>query len=181
MLQDSKREQDLLNHYNSNPSYYSSINNQNILELIRKSGLESLTGMNVLDIGCGDARLLPMIESMGIKKYTGIDYSDTRIEIAQKVATKIEKNIINTSIQNFINNNKETFDVIFIFEVLEHLEEPKIIMESLGRIGKKIIGSVPVNMPYKAHLQVYKSKKEVEEMIGCDVLFIKNGHFFFKD
>lgn len=181
MLQNSEIEQNLLDHYNANPTYYSSINNRNILELIQKSGIESLIATNVLDIGCGDARLLPMIEPMGIKKYTGIDYSDVRIKIAQKIATKIEKNIINTSIQNFINNNKETFDVIFIFEVLEHLEKPKIIMESLKKIGKKIIGSVPVNMPYKAHLQVYKSKKEVETMIGCDVLFIKNGHFFFKN
>lgn len=179
MLQNSKSEEDLLDHYNANPSYYSSINMHSVLQLINQIGIKSLENMSVLDIGCGDARLLPIIEPMGIKAYTGIDYSEVRVKIAEKVETKREKKIINTSIQNFLNNNQDKFDLVFIFEVLEHLEEPRAIIELLRNISANIVGSVPVNMPYKAHLQVYRNKEEVETALNCDVLYTRNGHFFF--
>ena len=104
-----------------------------------------------MDIGCGDGRLLPMLENLGIKSYTGVDYSSVRTDIAGKIETNIQVDIITNSVQDFLNTNDKQFDIVFIFEVLEHLEQPELVIESLKKVCNNIIGSVPINMPYEAH------------------------------
>jgi 2-polyprenyl-3-methyl-5-hydroxy-6-metoxy-1,4-benzoquinol methylase len=180
MLQNHKREEGLLGHYNSNPSYYSSITLPVIETLIKKSRIDSLHNLNVLDIGCGDGRLLPMLENLGIKSYTGVDYSSVRTDIAGKIETNIQVDIITNSVQDFLNTNDKQFDIVFIFEVLEHLEQPELVIESLKKVCNNIIGSVPINMPYEAHLQVYRNINEVQSQLKCKVFHTNQKHFFLE-
>jgi len=180
MLQNHEREKDLLRHYDSNPTYYSSITLPVIETLLKESHINTIDNLNILDVGCGDGRLLPILENLGIKSYTGVDYSSVRTDIAKKIKTNIQVNICTNSIQDFLNENKNHFDIIFIFEVLEHLEQPSLVIQSLKSIGKNILGSVPINMPYEAHLQVYKNVQDVESQLRCKVFHTNKKHFFFQ-
>lgn len=178
-MHNSKKEIELLSHYNSNPKYYSSITDNAFTKCIAKSGI-SLKNSTVLDIGCGDARLFNKLKKYDISHYTGIDYSDIRISLAKQAFNQYNNiELFACSIQDFISQNNTHFDFIFSFEFFEHLEKPLEVISELKKISYYIIGSVPINMPYKAHLQIYKNKEQAESKLGCEVLFTNNKHFFF--
>jgi len=74
-----------------------------------------LNNKKILDIGCGTGEFL--------KNYHDLKNQCLGIDIQQnfKFRNKIGFTLKNTDIKSFINNNKKKFDVIFIFEFLEHL------------------------------------------------------------
>ena len=76
---------------------------------------EYLKNKKILDIGCGTGEFL--------KNYHDLNNQCLGIDIQQnfKFKNKIGFTLKNTDIKNFINNNKKKFDIIFIFEFLEHL------------------------------------------------------------
>ena len=71
----------------------------------------------VLDLGCGTGEFLNNYFEMGAQ-CTGID-----IEKNFKLKNKKNFNLYNLDANTFLKNCKKKFDVIFLFEFLEHLEE----------------------------------------------------------
>lgn len=75
-------------------------------------------GDNILDIGCGNGRLLNLFENKNIN-YTGIDSSKELIEIAKKnyreQRTFLHANALSLPFQD------KTFDTIFSIAVLHHI------------------------------------------------------------
>ena len=71
----------------------------------------------VLDLGCGTGEFLNNYFEMGAQ-CTGID-----IEKNFKLKNKKNFNLYNLDANTFLKNCKKKFDIIFIFEFLEHLEE----------------------------------------------------------
>ena len=71
----------------------------------------------VLDLGCGTGEFLNNYYGMGAE-CSGID-----IENNFKIKNKINFKLINIEANKFLKNCKKKFDVIFLFEFLEHLEE----------------------------------------------------------
>jgi len=71
----------------------------------------------VLDLGCGTGEFLNNYFEMGAQ-CTGID-----IEKNFKLKNKKNFNLYNLDANTFLKNCKEKFDIIFLFEFLEHLEE----------------------------------------------------------
>jgi len=76
---------------------------------------EYLKNKMILDIGCGTGEFL--------KNYHDLNNQCIGIDIQQnfKFKNKIGFTLKKTDFKNFINNNKNKFDIIFIFEFLEHL------------------------------------------------------------
>ena len=71
----------------------------------------------VLDLGCGTGEFLNNYFEMGAR-CTGID-----IEKNFKLKNKKNFNLFNLDANTFLKNCKKKFDIIFLFEFLEHLEE----------------------------------------------------------
>jgi SAM-dependent methyltransferase len=74
----------------------------------------------VLDVGCGSGDVAIGISELGAKSVLGIDYSDEAIKLA------IEKNNRDNvifEVSDYENIN-ETYDVITLVGVLEHIENP---------------------------------------------------------
>ena len=87
-----------------------------IIKKITNSNIyDYLNNKKILDIGCGTGEFL--------KNYHDLKNQCIGIDIQQnfKFKNKIGFTLKNTDIKNFINNNKKKFDIIFIFEFLEHL------------------------------------------------------------
>ena len=87
-----------------------------IIKKITHSNIyDYLNNKKILDIGCGTGEFL--------KNYHDLNNQCLGIDIQQnfKFKNKIGFTLKNTDIKNFINNNKKKFDIIFIFEFLEHL------------------------------------------------------------
>ena len=87
----------------------------------------------VLDLGCGTGEFLNNYFEMGAQ-CTGID-----IEKNFKLKNKKNFNLYNLDANTFIKNCKKKFDIIFLFEFLEHLEEgdKHKLFESLIKILNK--------------------------------------------
>ena len=71
----------------------------------------------VLDLGCGTGEFLNNYFEMGAQ-CTGID-----IEKNFKCTNKKNFNLYHLDVNTFLKNCKKKFDIIFLFEFLEHLEE----------------------------------------------------------
>ena len=87
----------------------------------------------VLDLGCGTGEFLNNYFEMGAQ-CTGID-----IEKNFKLKNKKNFNLYNLDVNTFLKNCKKKFDIIFLFEFLEHLEEgdKHKLFESLIKILNK--------------------------------------------
>ena len=78
---------------------------------------EFFKNKKILDLGCGTGEFLNNYCGMGAE-CLGID-----IENNFKIKNKINFKLINIEANKFLKNCKKKFDVVFLFEFLEHLEE----------------------------------------------------------
>jgi 2-polyprenyl-3-methyl-5-hydroxy-6-metoxy-1,4-benzoquinol methylase len=99
----------------------------------------------VLDAGCGDGQFAQFIES---KNFCGLELNDDSIARAKDKGLTIHKE----TIQNFAKENKEKFDLVTSFQVLEHVDNPyEFIKSSLLCLKPNglLVLSVPNNDSYK--------------------------------
>ena len=78
---------------------------------------EFFKNKKILDLGCGTGEFLNNYYGMGAE-CSGID-----IENNFKIKNKVNFKLINIEANKFLKNCKKKFDVIFLFEFLEHLKE----------------------------------------------------------
>lgn len=71
----------------------------------------------ILEIGCGMGRYLKMLRNAGYNDLTGIDIDESQIEIARRN----EKNIFLSDAYEFLIKDKNKYDAIYMFDVLEHI------------------------------------------------------------
>ena len=106
----------------------------NNFKLKKKS--KPLSGIKILDIGCGGGLLSEPMSRMGAN-VTGIDASDKNIKIA-KVHSKKNKLKINylCSSPEKLKATKK-FDVILNMEIVEHVEDIDFFLKSCSKLLKK--------------------------------------------
>ena len=95
-----------------------------------------LDNLNILDIGCGGGLISEPMSRLGAN-VTGIDASEKNIKIAQIHSKKNNLNIkyLNKSPEQIKDYNK--FDVILNLEVVEHVENVNLYIESCNKLLKK--------------------------------------------
>lgn len=99
------------------------------------------TGNRVLDVGCGDGRLAPLIRERGAV-YAGVDVSESAVRLCREKGLDVRQ-CDTTQIWPFPD---DAFDAVTIFEVLEHLFRPDLCLAEARRVvrdGGLVIGSVP--------------------------------------
>ena len=101
-----------------------------------KNKFRPLSGINILDIGCGGGLLSEPMSRLGAN-VTGIDASDKNIKIA-KVHSKKNKLKINylCSSPEKLKITKK-FDVILNMEIVEHVEDIDFFLKSCSKLLKK--------------------------------------------
>ena len=95
-----------------------------------------LKNLNILDIGCGGGLISEPMSRLG-GTVTGIDASEKNIKVAQLHASKNNLNIryLNKSPEQL--NEPEKFDVILNLEIIEHVENVNLYIESCHKLLKK--------------------------------------------
>ena len=117
-----------------------------ILEQINNRNIKNL---KILDVGCGGGIICEPLARLGAK-VTGIDFSPNNIKAAQlhSKKNKLKINYIHKDIEK--SKLDEKFDIVLMFEVLEHLDNWKKIIKSikknLNKNGKIIISTINRNL-----------------------------------
>jgi 2-polyprenyl-6-hydroxyphenyl methylase/3-demethylubiquinone-9 3-methyltransferase len=95
-----------------------------------------LKGLNILDIGCGGGLISEPMARLGAT-VTGIDASEKNIKVAKMHAekNKIKINYFNKSPEKL--KNKEKFDIILNLEIVEHVDNVGLYIESCYNLLKK--------------------------------------------
>ena len=101
-----------------------------------KNKFRTLSGINILDIGCGGGLLSEPMSRMGAN-VTGIDASDKNIKIAKlhSKKNKLKINYLCSSPEKLKIEKK--FDVILNMEIVEHVEDVDFFLKSCSKLLKK--------------------------------------------
>ena len=101
-----------------------------------KNKFKPLSGISILDIGCGGGLLSEPMSRMGAN-VTGIDASDKNIKIAKlhSKKNKLKINYLCSSPEKLKITKK--FDVILNMEIVEHVEDIDFFLKSCSKLLKK--------------------------------------------
>ena len=110
---------------------------ENIIDNFKlKNKSKPLSGIKILDIGCGGGLLSEPMSRMGAN-VTGIDASDKNIKIAKlhSKRNKLKINYLCSSPEKLKITKK--FDVILNMEIVEHVEDIDFFLKSCSKLLKK--------------------------------------------
>ena len=101
-----------------------------------KNKSKPLSGINILDIGCGGGLLSEPMSRMGAN-VTGIDASNKNIKIAKlhSKKNKLRINYLCSSPEKLKIEKK--YDVILNMEIVEHVEDIEFFLKSCSKLLKK--------------------------------------------
>jgi 2-polyprenyl-3-methyl-5-hydroxy-6-metoxy-1,4-benzoquinol methylase len=113
-------------------------------------------GSKVLDIGCGYGNFLIQLVKQKNCDCTGLEFNDKAVASGRAKGL----NIVKQFVQEHVKTNKEAYDYVCFFQVLEHIADIKSFMEAaIGCVkpGGKLIVCVPNNNPYFLRFFEYHS------------------------
>lgn len=96
-----------------------------------------------LDAGCGSGERVLYVKKTGVKESWGLDKFD---HLRKRIG-----NIYNQDIANF--SPKKKFEVVSIFNVLEHLVDPRLVLKKIQEKALKKRGYLIVQVPNYASLE----------------------------
>ena len=85
--------------------------------------------LKILDYGCGYGSFLLATKKKNIYA-KGIDFDDDSIEVCKKLNLNVSKNSINDEVD-------KSYDIITLFDVIEHLQDPDTFLKNAMRKLKK--------------------------------------------
>jgi 2-polyprenyl-3-methyl-5-hydroxy-6-metoxy-1,4-benzoquinol methylase len=128
--------------------------------------VHSLTPSSVLEVGCGDGRVIGMLD-WGIDRRVGVDLSRRAIRFAKAFHHDVEFLSVDA------RELKETFDVVLTVAVLEHIPDDQVstflrTLEERTNRGGYVVISVPttvvrVSKKHYRHYDLNLFQKQLEE------------------
>jgi 2-polyprenyl-3-methyl-5-hydroxy-6-metoxy-1,4-benzoquinol methylase len=136
---------------------------------------------SVLDLGCldGFAGLTIANNERSVKRLVGVDLSKDGIDLAtqRKRGFRASIDFYQEKIEDFLTRTDEKFDLIMLFEVIEHVVNPKKLLKLIDgaktKNGLVLISTPSFEAPTfgkndvknKCHIRLYTTKeKDYEEM-----------------
>lgn len=109
------------------------------LAILSEAGVQAPA--RVLDAGCGSGLLLKTLEDRGYQA-SGLDISRRSLEKLDRPGRRL----IEADLTRCGPPESETFDAILLLDVLEHLDDEKVVLQTLARLlkpGGLLLVSVP--------------------------------------
>lgn len=125
---------------------------------------------SILDLGCGLGLLADRIPA----RYLGIDFSQFAIDYASAHCNNPDATFLCEELT--ARKFYERFDTVVLSEVLEHIKFPdRLVDYAKEYCRKRLIVTVPVNMPIASHFTPVWTKRYILEMFGLHPLVIEQG------
>ncbi len=109
-------------------------------------------GSKVLDLGCGEGDLLLFLRDNKDVLGTGIELEEKKVSICIQKGLSVLQGDINEEVRDY---KDKAFDYIILSQTLQQVYEPDKLLDTLLRIGKKVIVSFPNFSHWSIRLQVF--------------------------
>jgi len=144
--------------------FYDAANRQKVgaLQAIVKRTLPAMehTVGSVLDIACGLGQAADLTEG----EYHGVDFSEFAIRYARENSGNGRATF---ELADFWDWDGEPRDTVLLLEVLEHVDDPAKLARLAKRLAKKrVIATVPVDMPYPSHVKAKWDFDDLAALFG---------------
>lgn len=116
-----------------------------IKNLLRELGVQN---KKILDVGCGDGVLVHKIARLGAKAVTGIDSSQEAITFAKERNVRLQNVNFHTGSAYRLPFQDRTFDYVTCSEVIEHLENPQLLLQEIRRVWNGT-GAIVITTPIR--------------------------------
>jgi ubiquinone/menaquinone biosynthesis C-methylase UbiE len=157
MNQDLKYS-DYIKHYQKDAEYSDYFLNNKFNEQVIKRRYEEFwyyynlsTDDIILEIGSGGGEALKSIDT-GTIHYVPLDLSLKNLKILHKKSNKTSCPVTGDAF--YLPFSNESFDLVILSEVLEHLHEPGTVLKEVNRVLKNM-GSILVSVPYNEKLSYH--------------------------
>lgn len=114
----------------------------------------------VLDLGCGAGFLASILDSRGVRDYTGVDFSPVALQQARARAGAPYRFIL-ADLAEINLDAYRPFSTVVLCEVLEHITVDVELAEKIPQ-GTKVLGSVPT-IGGRDHIRSFPEKESVLE------------------
>lgn len=114
--------------------FYETLWKRTGLDLLAKHAGD-LNGLQLLDYGCGRGETLRLASEMGMAPF-GTDIDEECVSISRQHGQTTSLIEAHDPAQQF---GLKSFDVVTCFHVLEHVDRPRDILTSLGRIARRYV------------------------------------------
>lgn len=103
-------------------------------------------GFRLLEVGCGNGHFLDRLSHLNVNAL-GIELNDEAVKVAQSMG----RNVIKKDLSALALEEKQAYDIVCSFQVLEHVTDPRSFLESSIELLKpngKLIIAVPNNKSF---------------------------------
>jgi len=108
-------------------------------------------GSRVLDIGCGRGELLQHLFDAKNIDARGIELSQAGVNLCVSQGLSVVQGDADTDL---INYPEKSFDVVILSQTIQATQKPRIVLEQMMRIGRKVIISIPNFGYWRVRLQL---------------------------
>lgn len=121
----------------------------------------AIRGADIIEIGCAEGGNLCAMEEYGAGKLVGTDIAEVRLESARDISARLGIDITYSShdiiYQEPLEEWRGRFDVAFLRDVIEHLDDATIALQNIRRVlkpgGALYVTFPPYYSPYGGHQQ----------------------------
>ncbi|MBK2095479.1 bifunctional 2-polyprenyl-6-hydroxyphenol methylase/3-demethylubiquinol 3-O-methyltransferase UbiG [Francisella philomiragia] len=136
------------------------------LEFIKKH--IDLDNKKIIDIGCGGGILTESLKKQTNDTY-GLDASSKAISVAKEHAklNNLKIEYISSTIEDFVTENDNKFDIVTCMEMLEHVPDPESIIASISKLIKKdgLFFASTLNRNLKSYLLSIVAAEHILKMV----------------
>jgi 2-polyprenyl-3-methyl-5-hydroxy-6-metoxy-1,4-benzoquinol methylase len=131
-----------------------------LLSLLEAAQIQICDGARLVEVGCGQgAFLIPLAQQLRARnihaEYTGIDISPDAIALAKSRAKNIHWQVGSTEVV-------DQADIVFLMDVVEHVENPDLFLRSLVGKTSLVVLHLPIEQSL-AHFLLRKATASARE------------------
>jgi 2-polyprenyl-3-methyl-5-hydroxy-6-metoxy-1,4-benzoquinol methylase len=141
---------------------------------------------SVLDIGPGHGffSYLTLRELPDLGKIDIVDISDSSLAMTKTIIGDGGGKISYYNRDVFDYGTIEKYDLIILGEVLEHLDEPLLILQQLSKLlteNGHLWITTPTNAPALDHVYLFRSKRDIEDLLVKAKFTIVDSHGMYAE
>jgi methionine biosynthesis protein MetW len=130
---------------------------------------------SVLDLGCGDGKLLSRLIEEKHVRAQGIEISDKAIHRCVARGLSVFQEDIDTGLSAY---GDKSFDYVILNQTFQQVRKPDFVLKEALRVGKAVIVAFPNFLHYKARLQMFfGGKVPVTSSLPYEWYATPNLHF----